>query len=391
MDAVAGRRRAGLSVDRCDVLIVGGGPAGSSCAWTLRRSGLDVVILDRKAFPRDKVCAGWITPAVLEALEIVEQDYRKQRVLQPIRGFRVGALGGRSVPIDFGRVVSFAIRRCEFDHHLLARCDARKRLAEPLDSLRRENGRWIANDSIDAGLVVGAGGHFCPVARQLAGSAARVEPIVSAQEIEFELDAREQAACDVAPELPELYFAPDCKGYAWVVRKQAFVNVGLGRQDSHELAGHVRRFVALLESEGKLPRGERPRFRGHAYTLYGQTPRPLCADGALLVGDAAGLAYPRSGEGIRPAVESGILAGRAIVAAEGNYTMKSLSSYASALTARLGRRGDAPGAGLSDFLPAALRPAFARRLLGNRWFARHVVLDRWFLHRSDAPLAPAQP
>ena len=46
----------------CDVLIVGGGPAGSACAWKLARSGFDVAILDRARFPRDKVCGGWITP-----------------------------------------------------------------------------------------------------------------------------------------------------------------------------------------------------------------------------------------------------------------------------------------------------------------------------------------
>ena len=52
-------------METCDVLIVGGGPAGSSCAWKLGQSGLNVVILDKARFPRHKVCAGWITPPVL--------------------------------------------------------------------------------------------------------------------------------------------------------------------------------------------------------------------------------------------------------------------------------------------------------------------------------------
>jgi menaquinone-9 beta-reductase len=377
-------------MDRCDVLIVGGGPAGSSCAWTLRRSGLEVVVLDQKAFPRDKVCAGWITPGVVTALEIEEADYRKQRILQTIHGFRVGAEGGHSAEVDFGRTVSFAIRRCEFDAYLLARCGARRRLAEPLTSLRREGRRWIANDSIQASVLVGAGGHFCPVARHLMRDGPRGESVVTAQEIEFELDSLELDACGVRPELPELFFAEDCKGYAWLVRKGAsHLNIGLGRVDSRDLSGRVERFVAWLEAEGRLASGARPSFRGHAYTLYGQTPRPLVADGALLVGDAAGLAHPMSGEGIQPAVESGILAGRAIAKAEGVYTASDLSGYARALTARFGRRGEAPRRGRSELVPARLRPALARLLLGNPWFARHVVLERWFLHRSDAPLAAA--
>jgi flavin-dependent dehydrogenase len=377
-------------VDRCDVLIVGGGPAGSSCAWTLQRAGFDVVVLDQKPFPRDKVCAGWITPGVLSSLEIQESEYRKERILQTIHGFRVGAEGGRSAEVDFGRAVSFAIRRCEFDAYLLARCGARLWLSEPLASLRREGGRWIANDAIQARVLVGAGGHFCPVARHLMRGGPRGESVVTAQEIEFELDALELDACGVRPELPELFFAEDCKGYAWLVRKGAcHLNVGVGRIGSRDLSERVERFVAWLEAEGRLTSGARPSFRGHAYTLYGQTPRPLLVDGALLVGDSAGLAHPMSGEGIQPAVESGILAGRAIAKAEGDYTVSGLSGYARALTARFGRREQVPRRGRSELVPARFRPALARLLLGNPWFARHVVLERWFLHRSDAPLAAA--
>ena len=57
-------------MDSCDVLIVGGGPAGSSCAWKLARGGLDTIVLDKSCFPRHKVCGGWITPAVLSELDI---------------------------------------------------------------------------------------------------------------------------------------------------------------------------------------------------------------------------------------------------------------------------------------------------------------------------------
>ena len=53
-----------------DVIVVGGGPAGSACARTLRHAGLDAVVIDRAAFPRDKVCAGWITPQVIAAAGI---------------------------------------------------------------------------------------------------------------------------------------------------------------------------------------------------------------------------------------------------------------------------------------------------------------------------------
>ena len=80
-------------MDMCDVLIIGGGPAGSSCAWKLRQAGLDVIVMDRATFPRDKVCAGWITPQVLADAGIDVDDYRRERTFQPITGFRTGLLG----------------------------------------------------------------------------------------------------------------------------------------------------------------------------------------------------------------------------------------------------------------------------------------------------------
>src|SRR6187399_1861795 len=112
-------------MDRCDVLVVGGGPAGSSCARRLVRAGLDVVVLDKATFPRDKVCAGWITPAVVDELELDLSDYAASRILQPITGFRVAMLGGRDVTLAYERPVSYGIRRCEFDDYLLQRSGAR--------------------------------------------------------------------------------------------------------------------------------------------------------------------------------------------------------------------------------------------------------------------------
>ena len=111
-------------MESCDVLIVGGGPAGSSCARGLRKSGLDVAILDKQAFPRDKVCGGWITPRVLTELEIDPAEYAQEHALQPITGFRVGCVGGPSLETNYGQAVSYGIRRRQFDDYLLKRSGA---------------------------------------------------------------------------------------------------------------------------------------------------------------------------------------------------------------------------------------------------------------------------
>ena len=118
--------------------------------------------------------------------------------------------------------------------------------------------------------------------------------------------------------------------------------------------------------------------------MYPESRRPLTADGALLIGDAAGLAYPRSGEGIRPAVESGLMAAAVIIEAAGDYRQGSLARYASRLTARFGKRS--PAAEDSSWLPQEIRRPLAASLMATRWFVRHIVVDRWFLHAQQHPV-----
>src|SRR6516225_3546228 len=172
----------------CDVLIVGGGPAGSSCAWKLRQAGFDVVVVDKATFPRDKVCAGWITPQVIDDLNLDAQDYQQGRTFQPITGFRVGLIGHEEViAVDYAAAVSYGIRRCEFDEYLLRRSGVCLRLGESISTIRSTGTGWVVNESITAPVLVGAAGHFCPV-RRLMNGASRAEPVVAAQEAEFRID-----------------------------------------------------------------------------------------------------------------------------------------------------------------------------------------------------------
>lgn len=372
------------SLRHCDVLVVGGGPAGSSCARRLVDAGLDVVVLDRAVFPRDKVCAGWITPAACEALELDLDDYQQGgRTLQAFTGFRTGRLTGETRLTDYGRVVSYGIRRCEFDEYLLRRSGATLIQETPLKTLRRSTDGWIANDRVHAAMVVGAGGHFCPVARQLnpeSGDAA-----VVAQEIEYPLSGDQAARCRVRGEQPELFFWPDLRGYGWVVRKGAFLNVGAGRLQEGGFPASVQEFVGSLEARGILPPGLPARWKGHAYLLYRSATRALFDERALLVGDAAGFALAPSGEGILAAIESGLLAAAAIVDARGSYTREALAGYGRAITRRFGRR--LPAGREASMLPAWIGTWASRALLGTAWTTRRWVIEEGFLHPRRPPLA----
>lgn len=363
-------------MDSCDVLIVGGGPAGSSCAWGLRSSGLQVVVLDKARFPRNKVCGGWITPFVLQALEIDPEEYKNGRTFQPITGFRISSMGKREVDVAYEGPISYGIRRCEFDEYLLRRSGAHVCEGIAVSSVKRSDQGWIVNDKIKARLLVGAGGHFCPVARLISGPHAD-QPVV-AQEVEFEMDGSQAAACAIHEQVPELYFCHDLQGYGWCFRKGNFLNVGLGRLDQHALPEHVSQFVEFLRTAGKIGSDPPQRMSGHAYLLFGRAQRRVVDDGVILIGDSAGLAYVQSGEGIRPAVESGLMAARVIASAGGNYTREHLQAYTDLLTQAYGDRGSRR----STKIPRRLRNAVGRMLLSNEWFCRNVVVEKWFLRSN---------
>lgn len=369
-------------MDACDVVIVGGGPAGSSCAWALRDSGLDVLILDRATFPRHKLCGGWITPLVLEELDISPAHYSPGRTMQPITGFRLSAIGGPQVEVRSDQVVSYGIRRCEFDEYLLRRSGARIREGVSLTSIERSDGAWIINGDIRARTLVGAGGNFCPVSRYLGNKGAAA---VAAQEIEFEMPAAQAVASKVTGEIPELFFCRDTLGYGWLFRKDNYLNVGLGRTDSHEISSHVREFVGYLAKTRAVAVPDTG-IAGHAYGLFDRSQRKIVGDGVLLIGDAAGVAYAESGEGIRPAIESGLIAAHVILSAEGDFSARSLGLYRELLNSRL-RREQSRMEAISQLLPHAIKEFAGRQLLRNHSFCRNVVMDRWFLRVAEQRLA----
>lgn len=372
-------------MDACDVLIVGAGPAGTSCAWALRNSGLTTILLDKKIFPRDKVCGGWITPAVLDELQVDAAAYSGTRVFQEICGFRTGRMGGSEMETRYAKPISYGIRRCEFDDFLLRRCGAHILDGVGLRSLERSKDRWVVNGQYSAPVVVGAGGHFCPVAR-IRGAHARLEVAVVAQEIEFAMSENHSRMCSVLPEIPELYFCPDLKGYGWCVRKGNYLNVGLGRLDPHALPHYVATFTDFLKRSGKVAFDLPLAMAGHSYLLYGYAKRNVASNGLLLVGDAAGLAYRASGEGIRPAVESGLLAAKAILEGSQPGAADVAVTYRRLLAERFGTAKSGWWFEIGRRLPAAMVKAAGRLLLASQWFSQRIVLEQWFLHLDQPAL-----
>jgi geranylgeranyl reductase family protein len=364
-----------------DAIVVGGGPGGSTAAWQLARVGLRPLVLDAAVFPRVKICAGWVTPVALEDLEIDPEKY--PLTIQPFKACVLEFAGARH-ETGWRRPASYGIIRREFDHYLLERArdagaDVRwgRRVVDVEASAEAVTVR-TEGDTFQAPLVIGAGGHRCPVARAL-GRVSEREEVVVAQESETRLAPEWSERLGVLMESPEIYVEGDLRGYGWFFPKGDFINIGIGCTGGADGTLLKRRdaLVTALRASGRLP-ADLPMeaFKGHAYVIRRQAPRRLSGERFCLVGDAAGLARDLSGEGIGPAIRSGRLA--AAAAADFLRRGAPLDGYARRIVDLYGPGEPGWLARHVGRLPDAVGRVIVRLILGSSLFRRRVVFDSVF-------------
>ena len=321
-----------------ETIIVGGGPAGSTCARHLVANGRDVLVLDKARFPRLKLCAGWITGKVMRDLDFSTADYPHPILPLDIRThfFRLPlALPWFPTPGP-----DYSIRRVEFDAWLLKRSGAEV-VEHEVKSIVRAGEHYVLDDAYSCRTLVGAGGTMCPVRRALFPDGRIKSRQIVTLEREFAYPARGDT-CHL------YFFGRGLVGYAWVVPKgDGFVNVGLGgkaryfRKSGTKIHDHFRAFIADLVREGRLDAAAAANLEetGHPYFLYtaaGEVKRDNC----FLIGDSAGLATADLGEGIGPAVESGLMAAQEILGT-GTYRKSAITALSfGGLTGRLMRRAN---------------------------------------------------
>lgn len=327
-----------------DVAIVGAGPAGAATAIHLARGGQRVVIVDRSAFPRDKPCAEYLSPAAEPLLYKLGVE-EALRAAQPhrLRGFRIFAPNGRVIQGDFAATrgddgnslyqTGLVIRRLHLDAALVngaRRAGAEVRENWRLGNIARVGGGYqlhpaAGGEPIEARLLVAADGIHSTVARRMGlhvtarmrkiGLVAHMRGITNLEEY-GEMHVANRRYVGIAPMEPGDH--------------DALCNVAMVVDEVRErqkLAGRPQPF--LLEAlhtfprlQGRLDAMEVAR-RTLAISRIHVRARRIADDGLLLVGDAAGYYDPFTGEGIYGALASAKLAaevaGRALAAGTVEY------------------------------------------------------------------------
>ena len=315
---------------RCDVLVVGAGPAGSAAATMLADAGFDVVLIDQQAFPRDKICGDGLIPDAHKALQRLGVLDEVMSLAQPSSHVKcIGPRGGR---IDVPGTLAVLPRKTL--DHLLVRNAARRgvrmfaplRYMAPLEDAGRVVGaRLKAGEStreIRAGWTVLATGAV-PQALMAAGMSDRHTP----SGVALRGYVKNERMAGRIDKLEIVWHRALTPGYGWIFPcGDGVFNVGVGITDSHDerrggrLAKKEANLRAIFDDFTKIHPAARELVDGGEWTgpLKG-APLRFTLEGArysraglLVTGEAAGSTYAFTGEGIGKALETGILAAQAV-------------------------------------------------------------------------------
>jgi geranylgeranyl reductase family protein len=315
-------------VERFDAIVVGAGPAGSTAAFRLSRAGARVLLLDRERFPRDKPCGGGLTYRAVRQLPMGVDPV----VEDTVRRFELGFRYGRRFERRCEEPLILMTQRRRLDAHLAEQAAAAG--ADFRDGVRATaldpdegGGATVRFDGSAAAapVVIGADGVNGPTARALGVGRGRRHGVALEGNV-LHVHAREDYRGRAVVELGTV---PG--GYAWVFPKGDHVNVGVGGWESE--GPRLREHLERACREYGLPAERLESLRG--YRLPMRSPGDCARRGrVLLVGDAAGLVDPLSGDGIYEALVSARLAAEsALELLEGG----DLDAYQPRLDAELGR------------------------------------------------------
>lgn len=316
-----------------DILILGAGPGGTAAALFLAKEGIPCTMVDKAVFPRDKVCGDALSGKVVEVLRKYDPEFVGRLAQNESHlgswGVVFVAPNKKSLRVPFKQsydkekqvAPGFIARRFDFDHEMLLECkrfDGINIVEDcALTDFKRENGRWEMSSEdgkhrFSAKVVIVADGAHSRFARSVHGMT--MDPMHHCAGIRAYYKGVTGLDSD---NFIELHFLKDfLPGYFWIFPlPNGYANVGVGMRTDKVSAKKVnlkQEMLRILKDHPDLKdRFEHAELDGPVmgYGLpLGSKKRPISGDGYMLIGDAASLIDPFTGEGIGNAVYSGFFA-----------------------------------------------------------------------------------
>ena len=307
-------------MERFDAVVIGAGPAGSTAAYRLATAGARVLLVDRARFPRDKPCGGGLTDRAVDQLPVDVTPVVEDRVAT----FELGLRYEQRFERRSTSPLILMTQRRRLDAYLAERAQEAGAVfhdGAKVGSISSGGSVTVDGYRVRSGALIGADGVNGTTARAVGLDGGHDHAVALEGNVPFEALSEGRFRGRV---LVELGTVPG--GYAWVFPKGDHVNVGVGGwlREGPRLRAHLSRVCreyGIPEDRLERTRGYRlPMRRAGSSSATGRT---------LLVGDAAGLVDPLSGDGIYEAFLSARLAAEAVLTGR-------LEGYAAALARALG-------------------------------------------------------
>jgi geranylgeranyl reductase family protein len=304
-----------------DVVVIGAGPGGSTAARYLSKMGLDVCLIDKDEFPRDKPCGGGFSRSIID-----EFSYLKPRSSEFIKGIaRVGVVHSpnRGITLE-GRVDMAVALRTDFDNILFEEAVSSgslpltgtrvKTVAAKKDHIQVD---VTAGKSIRGRVVIGADGVTSLVARQTGLNQKWPSSAITACRV-CEVPAKNEEIIDRYTDDLKYHFFANLNGkpgYGWIFPKEDTINVGLGFVGPHSagLPKVFDAFVKYLKKRNLLMKNSDLSNAQGALVPTGGAIQNTVIDRCILLGDAAGHVSPLTGGGIVYAMRAARYAAYVIV------------------------------------------------------------------------------